>query len=51
MLSKVLIIVHWKNDSMGNPIFQVGFSFFTETFCCDTEIIYIERKLVDVSSV
>ena len=51
MLSKVLIIVHWKNDSMGNPIFQVRFSFFTEASCCDTEVIYIERKLVDVSSV
>ena len=51
MLSKGLIIVHWKNYSMGNPIFQVGFSLLTKTSCCDTEVIYIERKLVDVSSI
>ena len=49
--AKGLIIVHWKNYSMGNPIFQVGFSLFTKTSCCDTEVIYIERKLVDVSSI
>ena len=32
-------------------VLQVGFSLFTKTSCCDTEVIYIERKLVDVSSI